>query len=162
MVDSCQAGFVCPLVFCFSHSFGHQFIPGGRGTGLIVRRLIILIFADWNRMTCLRHRSCPRSSIVSSAFALFLWIPRGFSQRGRVPPYALDVPPYVGDRTAPSPLLGKEGKASFPSFPRSLYTSTSLAMAHMNPESSRAMAVTTLFFSFPLAISLRNLPQSLT
>jgi len=42
------------------------------------------------------------------------------------------------------------------------YPSTSLAMAHMNPESSRAMAVTILFFSFPLAISLRNLPQSLT
>ena len=43
-----------------------------------------------------------------------------------------------------------------------LYPSTSLAMAHMNPESSRAMAVTILVFSFPLAISLRNLPQSLT
>ena len=45
---------------------------------------------------------------------------------------------------------------------KSLYTSTSLAMAHMNPESSRAIAVTILFFSFPLAISLRNLPHSLT
>ena len=122
MVDSCQTDFVCPLVFCFSHSFSHQCNQGDGGTGLIVRRLIILIFADWNRMTCLRHGSCPRSSIVSSAFALFVWIPRGFSQRGRVPPYALDVPPYVGDRTAPSPLLWKEGKASFPSFhKKSLY-----------------------------------------
>jgi hypothetical protein len=45
---------------------------------------------------------------------------------------------------------------------KNLYTSTSLAMAHMNPQSSRAMAVTILFFNFPLAISLRNLPQSLT
>ncbi len=45
---------------------------------------------------------------------------------------------------------------------KNLYPSTSLAMAHMNPESSRAMAVTILVFSFPLAISLRNLPQSLT
>lgn len=49
-----------------------------------------------------------------------------------------------------------------PISPKNLYTSTSLAMAHMNPESSRAMAVTILVFSFPLAISLRNLPQSRT
>ena len=55
------------------------------------------------------------------------------------------------------------GKSLFPLFPQEYrYTFTSLAMAHMNPESSRAMAVTILFLSFPLAISLRNLPQSLT
>ena len=89
-----------PLVFCFSQPFSHQYNQGDGGTGPIVRRLITLIFADWTGMTCLRHGSCPRSSIVSSAFALFLWIPRGFSQRGRVPPYALNVPPYVWDSWA--------------------------------------------------------------
>ena len=35
-------------------------------------------------------------------------------------------------------------------------------MAHMNPVSSRAMATVIFVFSFPLAMSLRNLPQSLT
>ena len=59
-------------------------------------------------------------------------------------------------------FCGNMGKLLFPISTKSLYTSTSLAMAHMNPESSRAMAVTILVFSFPLAISLRNLPQSLT
>ena len=57
---------------------------------------------------------------------------------------------------------GERGKLLCPLSTRNLYTSTSLAMAHMNPQSSRAMAVTILVFSFPLAISLRNLPQSLT
>ena len=57
---------------------------------------------------------------------------------------------------------GNGGKLLFAISTKSLYPSTSLAMAHMNPESSRAMAVTILVFSFPLAISLRNLPQSLT
>ncbi len=56
--------------------------------------------------------------------------------------------------------IGKSLLALFPQEYR--YTFTSRAMAQMNPESSRAMAVRTLFFSFPLAISLRNLPQSLT
>ena len=59
-------------------------------------------------------------------------------------------------------FCGNGRKLLFPISTKSLYTSTSLAMAHMNPESSRAMAVTILVFSFPLAISLRNLPQSLT
>ena len=59
-------------------------------------------------------------------------------------------------------FCGKMGMSLFHISTKSLYTSTSLAMAHMNPESSRAMAITILFFSFPLAISLRNLPQSLT
>ena len=55
------------------------------------------------------------------------------------------------------------GKSLFSRFPQEYrYTFTSRAMAQMNPESSRAMAVTILFFSFPLARSLRNLPQSLT
>jgi len=59
-------------------------------------------------------------------------------------------------------FCGNVGKPLFHISTKNLYPSTSLAMAHMNPESSRAMAVMTLVFSFPLAISLRNLPQSLT
>jgi len=57
---------------------------------------------------------------------------------------------------------GKMGMSLFHLSPKNLYTFTSRAIAHMKPDSSRAMAVTILFFSFPLAISLRNLPQSLT
>ena len=110
-----------PLGFCFSQPFSHQCNQADGGTGLIVRRLITLIFADWTGMTCLRHGSCPRSSIVSSACALFLWIPRGFSQRGRVPPYALNVPPYayVWNSWAPSRSCKNREKSLFPISPRS-------------------------------------------
>ena len=114
MVDSCQAEYVCPLFFCFLQPFNLSCSQGDGGTGLILRRLIILIFADWTSMTCLRHGSCPRSSIVNSAFALFVWIPRGFSQRGRVPPYALDVPPDVRD-CIPT-VLWKYGNVFLPYF----------------------------------------------
>ena len=59
-------------------------------------------------------------------------------------------------------FCGDMGMSRFPIAIKSLYTSTSLAMAHMNPQSSRAIAVTILFFSFPLIISRRNLPHSLS
>ena len=46
MADSCQAEFSLPLGSSVFTPVGYLFTRAPAGTGLIVRRLIILIFAD--------------------------------------------------------------------------------------------------------------------
>ena len=144
MVESCQEKKELPAN-CFSVVLAWVYSKAPKEAEPILRRLIILIFADWVTHDIASSRSClglfagvrllPYPVVPSRvllAVVAPLWLPWNVCSIG-----SIDLPYYrlFFDIGWVQAFAG---------------TSTSFAIAHMNPHSSRAMAVTTTCLVFPL------------